>query len=77
MDLTQAYGGFIQKLITLLPLSPFRSFLDRLDVSGYLGLLNYFIPVAEIIAVLQAWVTAITLYYVYSVIARWVRLIGS
>jgi hypothetical protein len=44
---------------------------------GLLGFIAWLVPFPEILAALQAWLLAIGLYYVYVVIARWIKLIGD
>ena len=41
----------------------------------YLGYLNYFIPVGTFLKIGAAWLAAIALFYLYSVLARWIKLI--
>lgn len=65
------------KIISLLPTSPFRSFIDGWQAPEYLGWLNWFFPVSQILAILTAWLAAITLFYLYSIIMRWVKMIGD
>ena len=69
-------NGFLETLLKLLPTSPFADFIDKLDKLPYLGYLNWFVPVGEMIVVATLWLTAIGLFYLYSVIARWVKLIS-
>ena len=66
-----------QKILNFFPLSPFRTFIDNIPNIPYLGWLNWFFPVSEILEVLSLWLIAIALFYIYSVIARWIKLIGS
>lgn len=75
----QASNGFsiIDQLISMLPGSPFAEFVDQFAALPSLGYLNWFFPVRQCLVVLAAWLAAITLYYVYSVIMRWVKLIGD
>lgn len=77
--------GWIQELLSkfasflmdVLPHSPIQRFLVSFDDLPYLSYLNWFIPVSSIIVVLEAWLVAIALFYLYSVIMRWVKLIGD
>lgn len=66
-------------VISLLPLSPFSGFIDELEELNpeWLGWLNWFIPIKQILVVTAAWLGAIALFYVYSVIMRWIKLIGD
>lgn len=41
----------------------------------YLGYLNYFVPVGTCLKIGTAWLAAIALFYLYSVLARWIKLI--
>lgn len=67
---------FLNILTALLPVSPFAGIIDNLEALPYLGYINWFIPVGEMVSIAVTWVTAIGIYYLYSVIARWVKLIS-
>ena len=62
-------------ILSLLPLSPFADAIDNLSQLPYLGYLNYFVPVGTILKIGTAWRAAIALFYLYSVLARWIKLI--
>lgn len=62
-------------ILSLLPLSPFSDAIDSLTQLPYLAYLNYFIPINTFIKIGEAWLAAIALFYLYSVIARWIKLI--
>lgn len=64
-------------LMSLLPTSPFRSFIDNWIPNQYLGWLNWFIPVGQILSILALWLGAITLFYIYSIAMRWIKMIGD
>ena len=66
---------FVNWVISFLPQSPFASFIDKMQDIPYLGWLNWFIPVGSIIAVGQAWLVSVALFYLYSIIMRWIRVI--
>lgn len=67
---------FLQAIISLLPLSPFTDAIDSLAELPYLGYLNYFIPVGTLLKIGAAWLSAIALFYLYSIIMRWIRMIS-
>jgi hypothetical protein len=70
-------GGLMAALtwvIELLPNSPFQA-INNSDVSGFLGTLNWFLPMDKIVAELELWLTCVIIYYAYQVILRWVRAI--
>lgn len=62
-------------ILSLLPLSPFADAIDNLFQLPYLGYLNYFVPVGTFLKIGTAWLAAIALFYLYSVLARWIKLI--
>lgn len=67
---------FLSALLSLLPLSPFTGVIDQLAALPYLGYINWFIPIGKMLQIGMAWLAAIALYYAYSVIARWLKLIS-
>lgn len=62
-------------IISFLPGSPFKGFIGLATSIPYLGILNWFVPVSEIIGVMEVWLTAIALFYMYSAIMRFIRLL--
>lgn len=73
-ELLSKFGSMI---LSVLPQSPVQKFLASFDDLPYLNYLNWFIPISSIIIVLEAWLAAIALFYVYSIIMRWIKLIGD
>lgn len=73
--------GIVQNLgsavLALLPASPFRGFIDDFVPPTYLGWLNWFFPVQSILIILGIWLSSIALFYLYSIIMRWVKMIGD
>lgn len=74
--LTGLLNNVYSTIFALLPNSPFNEIINQISDIPYLAELNWFIPVAEILAVTQIWLTAITVYYLYSAILRIVGMIG-
>lgn len=70
---------FKDAVIALLPLSPFAGYIHDFEQLNpeWLGWLNWFIPVKQILIVTATWLGAIVLFYLYSVIMRWIKLIGD
>ena len=66
---------FLEAVVSVLPLSPFKDFIEELNNLPYLGYINWFVPVGTLIGIGSAWLTSIGVYYCYVVIARWVKLI--
>lgn len=66
---------FLGWVLALLPTSPFTDVIDQLRELPYLGYLNWFVPVGTFIKIGSAWLGVITLFYMYSIILRWIRAI--
>ena len=77
MSFTDAVNGLVQQVLRVLPLSPFADMIDQFADLPFLGYLNWFFPVRGCLSVMAAWLAAVTAFYLYSVIARWVKLIGD
>lgn len=60
-------------VLTLLPSSPFNAYLNLFNDIPFLNYLNWFIPFAEIIALMEVWLSCIVLYYGYMVVMRYVN----
>lgn len=66
-------------LFEWLPDSPFRGPIDRFVESlgnDTLGLINYFLPIAEIAAFLSVWVSGVVIYYGATLLLRWIKAIA-
>jgi hypothetical protein len=66
---------FFSWVLNLLPKSPFQSYIQQIGNIPYLAELNWFVPVPQLIAIGTAWLAAISGYYLYSIILRWIRAI--
>ena len=79
VNLLQTIKGIFSTLflsiIDFLPNSPFQQFISSVGNIPYLNYLNWFVPVSEIIIVLQVWLSAVTIYYMYMAIMRFIRLL--
>lgn len=75
-DMSSLLGKFLDFVLGLLPRSPFADFIDSFSGLPYLGYLNWFVPVGTMLKIGTAWLTAIALFYIYSIIARWIKLIS-
>lgn len=66
-------------VVNLLPESPFlmiENFPLDSEIAVYLRWLNYFIPVSSWVPVLEAWLFAIAIYYVYAIALRALNVIS-
>ena len=73
--MTSIFDFFADALKSVLPLSPFQQFISEIGSFEYLGWLNWFFPVGDCLTVLSAWLTAIGVFYLYSIILRWIKAI--
>lgn len=69
--------GFVAFLQGVLPLSPFRQYLDAIGELPYLSWLNWFFPIGDCLKVLFAWLGVVGLFYMYSIAMRWIKVIGD
>lgn len=69
--------GLISQIISVFPTSPFAPYIAQMGSLPGLAWLNWFFPVSECLIVMQAWLVAVGLFYAYSIIARWVKVIGD
>lgn len=67
---------FLDVVVALFPLSPFMPVIQDLSSLPYLGYINWFVPIGDFVKIGTLWVTAIAVYYAWSVIARWVKLLS-
>lgn len=73
-ELLNNFGVF---LMDVLPTSPFQQFIGEFSELPYLSWLNWFIPIGSFIKIGIAWLSAIAVFYLYSIIMRWVKMIGD
>ena len=64
-------------IYTVLPLSPFQQYIQLFRELPYLGWLNWFFPVGDCLVVMLAWLGAVGLFYLYSIVMRWLKVIGD
>ena len=64
-------------ILALFPKSPFKTYIDNFDADINLGWLAWFFPIKEVLAIISVWLTAVSLYYLVSIVARWVKIIGD
>lgn len=72
-DIMSEFGNTI---VDFLPVSPVARYIDTFSNLPYLSWLNWFVPVASIITIGETWLVCIGLFYMYSIILRWIKAIG-
>ena len=75
------FQGLLEKfgewLLDVLPTSPFTGFVGnfRTAFAPYLGWLNRCVPIRDFLTIMAVWLGAVALFYLYSIIMRWVKMI--
>lgn len=64
-------------VITLMPTSPFERYVQFFQDIPYLQYLNWFIPIGEIVAFFEVWLSVVVVYYGYMVVMRYVNGVKS
>ena len=62
-------------ILDILPGSPFQGLYSLTLDSNWLGYLSWLIPIPEILALLEAWIVSVGLFYFYMVALRWIKAI--
>ena len=62
-------------ICSLFPPSPFQ-FAINSAFGDFIGKINYFIPIYEFVAIGEAWLVAIGIFYGISIVARWVKAVA-
>lgn len=75
--LLNALTDFANTLLSVLPKSPFTSLLNSFSDIPYLGWLNWFLPIKDFIFIGGLWLGVISLFYIYQIIMRWIKVIGA
>lgn len=62
-------------ILSALPKSPFDQLVNTDAIAPYLGVINWLIPVSSMIGITEVWLSAILVYYAYSIVERWIKVI--
>jgi len=66
-------AALLKVIVLVLPTSPFAGLYSISIDSTWLGYACYFLPITQILALLQAWGLAILIYYAYMIPMRWIK----
>ncbi|WP_131009554.1 hypothetical protein [Clostridioides difficile] len=70
-----AFASVINFVLSVFPDSPFLNFdIKVFGVYKYLQYLAWLIPIKLILSTFVAWLSCMLIYYVYSVVSRWIKL---
>ena len=62
MEFQQLFEAWGEKILDLLPTSPFQEFVSQFSSLPYLGWLNWFFPVGDCLTVMLVWLGAVGLF---------------
>ena len=64
-------------VLALLPASPFKGFAYLVETIPFLDYLNWFIPIPEMIVILESWLVIVAVYYGILYLLNYVGLVKS
>lgn len=70
------FNRFYVWVLSFLPTSPFRVIVNTIGSIPYLSYLNWFFPITECLALLEGWLVAVAVFYLYRMILSYIHLIG-
>lgn len=71
----QQFSNLGETIINALPSSPIVWLEANTQIKQYLKWVNWFIPIYQMIPVLEAWLVCVICYYVIQVILRWIKVV--
>lgn len=74
--LVELWNKFCEVLLAVLPQSPFAPYINKIGNLEYLGWLNWFLPVKACLIIFNSWLLAVAVYYAWTVVARWLKIIS-
>jgi len=72
--IVDALSGLINVVVAVLPSSPMSDVSSVNIAYEYLGYINYFLPVGQIVDVCLVWLGCIAGFYIYMALGRWAKL---
>lgn len=73
--LSKMGNNIVDKLVLLLPKSPFNYAINLIGDIPFLNYINWFIPFGVMVSILEVWLISVATFYVYMIILRWVKAI--
>lgn len=64
----------LEWVVNLLPDSPFVA-ISNTGVAQSIRYLNWALPISEALVIMEAWTTAIAIFYIYQAVLRWIKAI--
>lgn len=70
--LIDALAFVLKSVCALFPPSPF-TVIEHSGFGELIAKINYFLPIYEFVSIAEAWLIAVTVWYVIVIVARWVK----
>lgn len=67
----------INVFLAILPDCPFEKYIAATVDNETLQYVNWFIPIDDFIVIGETWLVAIGIFYLYQVVLRWLKVVGS
>lgn len=64
-------------VLSLLPMSPFSGFSYLVEQIPFLAVLNWVIPISEILVILESWLVVVAAYYAILYLVNYAQLVKS
>lgn len=68
-------GNLLSYVFYMLPPSPFKFLSGLLFNTEFAKNLGWILPIRECLATIELWLSAVLVYYAYSLILRWIKAI--
>lgn len=75
--LIELFNAFADVVLSVLPSSPFLPVINYLEGLRFLNYLNWLVPVGDMLTVMTYWLSCIAIFYCFSIVLRWVKLVGE
>lgn len=62
-------------ILSLFPESPFIHYVSMVDSIPFLRYLNWFVPIGDMLAICEAWLAVVSVYYTYLFGARFTGIV--
>ena len=69
------FGIIIAIILGVLPTSPLSAYINQLSSIPWLSVANWFIPIPEMITIMETWLTAYVVYLAYKALMKYIKVI--
>lgn len=69
------FGIIIAVILSVLPTSPLSAYINQLSSIPWLSVANWFLPIPEMITVMESWLAAYVVYLAYKSIMKYIKVI--